>query len=438
MQCGLVQIARPELQRWFEQSDTKVQLRTYDSLDGVEPGLAPFQAATRSSDGRLWFANGAVLQMLDPAHLAANVVPPPVQVEAVLADPRGPAGYRTRYGPQNGLRLPPLTRDIEIDYTALSFVVPQKVRFRYKLDGYDSTWHEPGTRRQAFYSALRPGDYRFRVIASNNDGVWNETGATFTFSVASAYYQTAWFQAISGCALLVAVLGLHRVRLWQIARRLRAQIETRAADRERIAEELHDTLIQDLAALSLQAEVADDQLPYEPDAAKHTLVTLRARMQRVVSDGRRGMTRLHVGVTGGDDLVAALSRAAQDLRGPNGPSCHVVVQGEPRALHPLVGDEVYRIAREAMANAFRHAAAHRIDVEVSFMSDELRVRVHDDGRGVSDDVVQAGRPGHFGLQGMRKRAKQIGATLRVWSRVDEGTEVALIVPGRSAFQRPFA
>jgi signal transduction histidine kinase len=150
------------------------------------------------------------------------------------------------------------------------------------------------------------------------------------------------------------------------------------------------------------------------------------------------MTQLHGGVTGGDDLVAALSRAAQDLRGPTGPSFHVVVQGEPRALHPLVGDEVYRIAREAMANAFRHAAAHRIDVEVSFMSDELRVRVQDDGRGVSDEMIEAGRPGHFGLPGMRKRAKQIGATLKMWSRVDEGTEVALIVPGRSAFHRSSA
>jgi len=159
-------------------------------------------------------------------------------------------------------------------------------------------------------------------------------------------------------------------------------------------------------------------------------------MQRVVSDGRRGLTQLHVGVTGGDDLAEALSRAAQELRGPNGPAFHVVVQGQPRTLHPLVGDEVYRIAREAMANAFRHAAASRIDVEVSFASDELRVRVHDDGRGVSDEVIEAGRPGHFGLQGMRRRAKQIGATLKVWSRIDVGTEVAVIVPGRSAFQRP--
>jgi len=429
MQCGLVQITSPELQRWWGQPDIRVQLRTYDAFDGVVPGFTAFQGAARSVDGRLWFANGAVLQMLDPAHPAANVVPPPVHVEEVVAD-------RKSYAPRDDLRLPPLTHDIEIDYTALSFVVPQKVRFRYKLEGHDSDWQDPGTRRQAFYSELHPGDYKFRVIASNNDGLWNDAGATFTFSVAPAYYQTAWFQAISACALLLAGWGAHRVRLWQIARRLRAQFETRVADRARIAEELHDTLIQDLAALSLQAEIVDDQLPHEPDAAKQTLETMRTRMQRVVSDGRRGMTELHLGVSGGDDLADALSRAAQELRSPNGPSFHVVVQGEPRSLHPLVGDEVYRIAREAMANAFRHAAARRIDVEVLFAIDELRVRVHDDGRGVSDEVIEAGRPGHFGLQGMRKRAKNIGATVKVWSRADVGTEVAVIVPGRSAFQRP--
>jgi signal transduction histidine kinase/ligand-binding sensor domain-containing protein len=429
LQCGLVEIARSELQRWWLQPDIRVHLRTYDVFDGVAPGLAPFQGAARSADGRLWFANDSALQMLDPAHSIANVVPPPVHVEDVIAD-------RKRYTPRDDLRLPPLTRDIEIDYTALSFVVPQKVRFRYRLEGHDATWQEPGIRRQAFYSALGPGSYTFRVIASNNDGLWNETGATFTFSVAPAYYQTAGFQALAVCVVLLAGWGAHRLRLWQVARRLRGQFETRAADRARIAEELHDTLIQDLAALSLQAEVMDDQLPHEPDAAKHTLETLRSRMQRVVSDGRRGMTALHVGVTRGDDLAEALSRAGQELRGPNGPSFHVVVQGQPRSLHPLVGDEVCRIAREAIANAFRHAGARHIDVEVSFTSDELRVRVQDDGRGISDQVVAAGRPGHFGLQGMRKRAKNIGATLGVWSQVDVGTEVAVIVPGRLAFQHP--
>jgi len=166
-----------------------VQLKILDVFDGVQPGRAPFEGAARSPDGRLWFANGDVLQMIDPGHLSRNALPPPVHVEGLIAD-------RKNYSPGKDLRLPPLTRDLEIDYTALSFVVPQKVRFRYKLEGRDAAWQEPGTRRQAFYSDLRPGKYRFRVIACNNDGVWNEAGAMLDFSVAPSWYQTNWFRAL--------------------------------------------------------------------------------------------------------------------------------------------------------------------------------------------------------------------------------------------------
>jgi Y_Y_Y domain len=167
------------MQRWWGQPDTTVHLKTFDALDGVQPGEAPFGAAARSPDGRLWFANGVVLQMIDPVHLTRNALPPPVHVEQVVAD-------RTNYSPRKDLRLPPLTRDLEIDYTALSFVVPQRVRFRYQLEGRDAAWQEPGTRRQAFYGDLRPGRYRFRVIACNNDGVWNDAGATLDFIVTPA------------------------------------------------------------------------------------------------------------------------------------------------------------------------------------------------------------------------------------------------------------
>jgi hypothetical protein len=153
----------------------------------VQPGEAPFGATARSPDGRLWFANGVALQMIDPGHLTGNALPPPVHVEQVVAD-------RKNYSPPKDLRLPPLTRDLEIDYTALSFVVPQKVPFHYKLEGRDAAWEEPGSRRQAFYTDLGPGKYRFRVIACNNDGVWNNAGATLDFIVTPAWYQTNWFR----------------------------------------------------------------------------------------------------------------------------------------------------------------------------------------------------------------------------------------------------
>jgi len=200
MQCGLVEIKKADLQNWWDHPDAKLQPRLFDVFDGAQPGRAPFSGATRSPDGKLWFASGVVLQTIDPDHLALNSVLPPVHVEGITADHRN-------YSAQDGLRLPPLTRDVEVDYTALSFVAPRKVRFRYKLEGRDTAWLEPGTRRQAFYTDLRPGKYKFRVIACNNDGVWNEQGATLDFAVAPAWYQTTRFLVLCLLTTIFYVLG---------------------------------------------------------------------------------------------------------------------------------------------------------------------------------------------------------------------------------------
>jgi PAS domain S-box-containing protein len=211
--CGLIAIRNAELQRWWKSPDATVASRLLDVFDGAQPMSTPLRPnASRSPDGRLWFANENVLQMIDPAHLDGNPTPPPVHVEEIIADHKP-------LSPRDGLRLPPLTRDLEIAYTALSFVAPQKVRFRYKLEGHDSEWQDPGTRRQAFYSDLPPANYRFRVIASNNDGVWNEEGATLTFSVAAAWFQTRWFRAGSLAALLALLWCVYRLRVRSIQQR---------------------------------------------------------------------------------------------------------------------------------------------------------------------------------------------------------------------------
>jgi PAS domain S-box-containing protein len=221
--CGLIAIPNAELQRWWKSPDAMVESRLLDVFDGAQPMSTPFRPnASQSPDGRLWFANQNVLQMIDPDHLDRNLILPPVHVEEIIADHRS-------YAPRDGLRLPALTRDLEVDYTALSFVAPQKVRFRYKLEGHDSEWQDPGTRRQAFYSNLRPGNYRFRVIASNNDGVWNEEGTLLDFSVAPAYYQTNWFRALCVTAFLGVLWLLYQVRIQQVRRqerKLRDVIET--------------------------------------------------------------------------------------------------------------------------------------------------------------------------------------------------------------------
>jgi hypothetical protein len=203
-ECGLVEIASSELRQWWDDPRAIVQAHLFGILDGAQPNRPPFASAARTTDGRLWFANGVLVQTIDP-DLAANSMPPPVHIEGIVAD-------RRSYSPQSRLRLPALTRDLEIDYTALSFVAPQKESFRYKLEGRDKNWQEPGTRRQAFYSDLRPGQYRFRVIACNNDGLWNTEGARLTFIVLPAFYQTIWFLCLMTGFVLATLWIIFHVR----------------------------------------------------------------------------------------------------------------------------------------------------------------------------------------------------------------------------------
>jgi PAS domain S-box-containing protein len=221
--CGLIGIRNADLQRWWQSPDARVKSRLLDVFDGARPMSTPFRPnASQSPDGRLWFANQNVVQMIDPAHPDSNPIVPPVRVEEIIGDHKS-------YAPLIGLRLPALTRDLEIRYTALSFAVPQKVRFRYKLEPHDSEWQDPGTRRQAFYSDLRPGEYRFRVIACNNDGVWNEAGATLAFSLAAAWYQTWWFRGTCAAVFLALIWGFHQLRMHRVQRQekqLRDVIET--------------------------------------------------------------------------------------------------------------------------------------------------------------------------------------------------------------------
>jgi PAS domain S-box-containing protein len=221
--CGLIAIPNAELQRWWKSPDTTVESRLLDVFDGAQPMSTPLRPnASQSPDGRLWFANESILQMIDPAHLDDNPILPPVHVEEIIADHKS-------YAPREGLRLPALTRDLEVDYTALSFVAPQKVRFRYKLEGRDSEWQDAGTRRQAFYADLRPGKYRFRVMACNNDGVWNEAGATLAFSLAPAWYQTWGFRGVSLGVFLALLWALYQWRIQQVQRQekqLRDVIDT--------------------------------------------------------------------------------------------------------------------------------------------------------------------------------------------------------------------
>jgi signal transduction histidine kinase/ligand-binding sensor domain-containing protein len=423
-QCGLIQIANSEVQRWGENPEGRLQVRVFDGSDGVQPGQGHFNASARSPDGRLWFANGSVLQMVDPAHLAGNAVAPPVHINAIIAD-------RKSYSPQELLSLPPLMRDLEIDYTALSFIVPQKVFFRYMLEGHDASWQEPGTRRQAFYSDLRPGHYRFRVIACNNDGVWNEAGATLNFNVVPAWYQTNWFRFLSAFAVLFVTWSLYRLRLRQMTASTSARFDERLAERTRMARELHDTFLQTVQGSKL---VADDALERSNDRVRmhQALEQLSVWLAQAIQEGRAALNSLRTSTTQRNDLADALHRATENGFVPRTIAIKFAAVGDARDMHPVVRDEVYRIGYEAIRNACLHSSATQLEIELRY-SHELTLRVGDNGIGIDPAIAEKGKDGHFGLQGMRERAARIGGKLTVITSAF-GTEIKLIVPGGIIFR----
>jgi hypothetical protein len=269
MECGLAEMMEADFTGWQQDPAHKVLPRLFDWMDGVRVNSPPFEGAARSGDGRLWFNNQDALQVIDPSRIAKNHVQPPVHIEAVMAD-------RTAYPPLDGLRLPKLTHDLEIDYTALSLIAPQKVQFRYMLSGVDQGWQDVGVRRQAFYMNLKPGTYTFRVVACNNDGVWNEAGAALTFSIPPVFYQTAWFRWLSVSLFVTVLAGLYQLRLRQLARHYNVRLElqqarTALAHRQRVgmlgevAASLAHEIRQPIAAATIDATaclraLADDCL----------------------------------------------------------------------------------------------------------------------------------------------------------------------------------
>jgi signal transduction histidine kinase/streptogramin lyase len=425
MNCALGELTNTDLQRWRQNPDSHVSLRTLDALDGVRTGLASFLGAARSPDGRLWFANGSTLQMTDPSHAHRNTVVPPVHIEQIVADHKV-------YSATGTVRLPPLTRDLEIDYVGLSFAAPQRVRFRYRLEGRDPTWQEPGIRRQAFYSDLRPGTYRFHVIASNNDGVWNEEGAALDLVVMPAWYQTTTFLVLSALAGGLVVWALFQFRIRQLAHALNARFDERLAERTRMARDLHDTLLQTLQGSKM---VADDALTRPDDATgmRHAVEQLSTWLGQATTEGRAAVNSLRTSTTERNDLAEAFRRAIEDCGRQGAIQASLSVTGTPREMHPVVRDEVYRIGYEAIRNACTHSAGSRLEVQLTY-SHDLIVRVADNGVGMDPSIASTGKAEHFGLQGMRERATRIGAKLNIISSADSGTEMILAVPGRLIFR----
>jgi signal transduction histidine kinase/ligand-binding sensor domain-containing protein len=431
--CGLVRIARSELDAWASNAKQTVKATVFDSSDGVSSHLFPggYSAnVAKSADGKLWFLRLGGVSVIDPRHLAFNELPPPVHIEQVTVDGK-------KYDASNGLRLPAGASDLLFDFTALSFVAPEKVRIRVMLEGQDKVWQELIKQHQVHYTNLPPGTYRFRVIACNNSGVWNEEGALLNFSIAPAYYQTNWFRVMCGAMFLVLLWAAHQFRVRQLARQFNKTLAARVSERLRIARELHDTLLQSFQGLLLRFQSAAKLLPERPDEARQRLDNAIQQAAEAITEGRDAVQGLRSSAFETNDLANAIAAIAEELTKDTGegesPVIDLEVEGAPRSLKPVVRDETYRIAGEALRNAFHHAQARRIIMEIRYDRRHFRLRVRDDGRGIDEETLQRQPSGHFGLPGMRERAETVGGRLEVWSKLNSGTQVELSIPGTIAY-----
>lgn len=430
-ECGIIEFSDSELQRWWSNPETVLQTRLYDGLDGARPARFGINPAALSPDGRVWFATGFVVQMVDPSRLSQRALPAVAYIESVTVD-------RKEFPAIGNLNLSPHPRDLQIAYTSPTFLMPQKVKFRYRLQGYDPDWHDAGTRRQAFYTDLPPGQYSFRVMACNHEGIWNSNAAQLDFYIPPAYYQTNWFRTL--CAVIFAAMlwFAYHLRVRSLAAQFNMRLDERVNERTRIARDLHDTLLQSFQGLLMRFQTVSRLLPGRPVEAKEQLDGAIEQAEDAIVEGRDAVQGLRVSTMERNDLAHAISTVGEELAcAPNNAASTnftVEVVGESRDLHPILRDEIYRIAAEALRNAFRHAEARHVEVEIRYGPQLFQLRVRDDGRGFNSDAAVPNEPhGHYGLHGMTERAAVAGGKLTVWSEIGAGTEVELQIPARTAY-----
>jgi signal transduction histidine kinase/ligand-binding sensor domain-containing protein len=408
-----------------------IDVREYGQADGLKSteGVKRSRSVVADSAGRIWFSLTGGLSVVDPSQIDDNSVPALPHIEAITAD-NNTANLAA------SVRIPPSPRRITFEYTGLSLAVPARVRFRYLLEGFDSSWSQPVAAREAVYTNLGAGSYRFRLVASNSEGLWNGPEAAIGFEVEPTLSQTWWFRsALALCVGLVA-LAAYLIRMRQLTRLLNARFEERLAERGRVARELHDTLLQSFQGLLLRFQTAYALFDTRPADAKDVLGNSIDQTAQAITEGREAVQGLRASAVESNDLAQAITTLGEQLAAEASATSvgmFVEVEGTPWNLHPIVRDEIYRVASEALRNAFRHAQAKQIEVEFRYDERQLRLRVRDDGKGMDATfLTPEGRAGHFGLHGMRERAKLMGGKLTVWTAAGSGTEIELIIPAAYA------
>jgi ligand-binding sensor domain-containing protein/signal transduction histidine kinase len=427
-------ILRVKRNSLIEDALTERDVREYgltDGLSGTE-GVKRYQSVVTDSRGRIWFSTSRGLSMVNPARAAASSAPALVHIEGVVGD-------GTALDLRGPIHFPPGTRRTTFRYVGLSLSNSDRVRYRYRLDGFDHVWSEGGTSREATYNNLSAGKYRFRIMASNSDGLWNGSEAMIGFEVEPTLWQTWWFQL--GCVVCagLATLLVYRLRMRQLTQLLNVGFEERLAERTRIARELHDTLLQTLHGLMFQFQAVRNLLPRRPDEAMRSLDEAINETEKALAASRDAIQDLRSEPIERGNLAGLLASASKEFwsakSNDSPPEFDLIEEGERQTLSLSTYDEVYRITTELLRNAFHHAQATRIEVEIRYDNQLFRVRIRDNGRGIDPKILKdGGIAGHWGLRGARERAERIGAQLDFWSEAGVGTEVELTVPASVAYE----
>jgi len=447
LECGLVRIAPSELSAWIADPNRAVHSTLLDTSDGVAAKSDMFGGSSspvsKSLDGKLWFSVENGLSVVDPRRLPFNVLPPPVHIEQIVAD--GKTYWQNLSGDASSSppKLPPLVRDLTIDFTALSLVVPEKVHFRFKLEGQDKDWREVVNERRVEYSNLPPRHYRFRVIACNNSGVWNEEGASLDFSIAPANYQTNWFRALCVAAFISMLWAIYQLRVRAFERRqavlvkhqseIRAlneqMIETQEAERIRIAGDLHDGVLQQITSVTLKLAKVRRQVPPNSEAIE-TVNGLQQQLIQIGTDIRHLSHELHPALLQDAGLPATLCVYCEEFSKVR--DIYVVCEADStvKELSSGIALCLYRIAQEALGNAAKHSAAKKVEVRLTRSDGFVCLSVSDDGVGC--DPSQIGKSGGLGVISMRERVVPLGGTFEFDSEPGRGTTVRATVPFRLA------
>ena len=402
-----------------------------DGLKGVE-AIKRNRSVAADSEGRIWFSLNHGISLIDPSRLKKLSIPALVHIQSLVTD-------NISLNLREPVSFAAANQNIKIGYTALSLSIPERVKYRYKLEGFDEDWSQPTAANERIYTNLSPGTYTFRVVSTNSEGVWNSSEASIEFKVLPRFWQTLWFQSLCLLAFILIIIALFRLRLYQLKRQMNRRFEerlaARLAERQRIAHDLHDTLLQGVYSASIQLDLVVDNLA-DNSSEKLILQRVLQLMGQVMEEGRNTLKGLNSRKT--DKLYVledSFSQIRHDLDRLEQVDFQITVKGNAQPIHPLVRDEVYRIGREAIINAFRHAKASRIETELDYAPRFFKLKIRDNGTGIAPYLLENGRDGHFGLSGMRKCAERIEASLEIVNSNEGGTLVELFVPDQIAYEK---